>query len=108
MSDNQKIIDALEAKKRVIDDEIKLLDDKNAKQLTARKLLKENSDKKKSRKIEDRKKFIIGAVVLKEIQRNPSFKIEILEFLNHTVKADRDRIILGLGDTKQTNKQTNK
>lgn len=108
MSNTQKIIEALEAKKTAINDEIKLLDDKNANQLKAQKLLKVNSDNSKRRKSDDRRKFIIGAIVLKEMQRNPNFNIQMFEFLKGRVTSDRDRLVLGLDEIQQTNKQINK
>lgn len=108
MSNTQKIIETLEAKKAAINDDIKLLDDKNANQLKAKKLLKVNSDNSRKRKSDDRKKFIIGAVVLKEMQRNSNFNIQMLEFLKSKVTSDRDRLVLGLEDSQQTNKQINK
>lgn len=98
MSNNQQIIESLEAKKRVINEEIKFLDDKNANQLNAQKLLRANAEKKQYRKTDNRKKFVIGAVVLKEMQRNPNFNIQMLEFLKSKVTSDRDRLALGLDE----------
>lgn len=107
MTNTQKIIEALEAQKAVIIKEIELLDDKSASQSKAVKLLKANAEKSKNRKSDNQRKYIIGAVISKEMQRNQNFKNQILEFLRCKVTSDRDRKILELDDSRQTNKQTN-
>lgn len=96
MENTQAIINILEAKKAAINAELELLDARKANQLNAQKLLKANAEKKQTRKNDNRQKFIIGAVILKEMQKDLIFKNQILEMLNRTVSSTRDRDVLGL------------
>lgn len=70
-------------KAQAIDDQIKKLKEKKANLLQA-----ENAAK---RKTEERRKYIIGGIVLEEAKNNPKF-LEILKIcLNEKLKRDQDK-----------------
>ena len=73
-------IDAAEAK-------IKALNE-NLKRLNATK-------KERERKVETRKKILIGALYLKQMEKDENYKKGLLEMLEKILKAPRDREIFG-------------
>ncbi|WP_063649547.1 hypothetical protein [Aliivibrio fischeri] len=65
-------------------------------QLNNRIKLEENKLKAKDRKIETRKKILIGAMVLKKMENDDEYKDKVMQGLDKYLTVERDRKTFGL------------
>ncbi len=74
-------IDALKAKKAAIEAQIQRLNSAAAKE---------------KRKLDTRRKILVGAVILEEVQRNPKYADWLRALLARSLKQERDRAAFNL------------
>ena len=65
-------------------------------QLKKRKQLLLNKERSDERKKDTRRKILMGAVVIKEIEQNENLKNYILKVLDRDLLKDRDRVLFDL------------
>ena len=65
-------------------------------QLNNRIKLEENKLKAKDRKIETRKKILIGAMVLNKMENDAEYKDKVMQGLDKYLTVERDRKTFGL------------